>query len=99
MAPGVDPFHMEQLERKMRAMARTITARPISTPSHAVMAEADLMSVAAQREALAARFLAKALALPQEDPLRRAAEVTPSVRLKSTGGWRSSGREVSDRPH
>ena len=77
--PAMPPSHVELLEREMRTVGRTITAclALISTPAHAVMAEADLMPVAARREALTARFLGKALALPQEDPLRRVAEATP----------------------
>ena len=35
------------------------------------MAEAGLVPVAARREALAARLLAKGLALPADDPLRK----------------------------
>lgn len=48
----------------------------------------------ARRTALAARLLAKAHALPEEDPLRVVAEASPSPRLKNTVGWRTVGREA-----
>ena len=39
--PAAFPSHVELLEREMRATARIITDCPLSTPAHAVMAEAD----------------------------------------------------------
>ena len=66
--PATSPSHVKLLEREMRAAARIITGCPLSTPARAVMAEAGLEPVASRREALAARLLAKALALPAEDP-------------------------------
>ena len=92
--PATPPTHVELLEREMRAAARIITACPLSTPAHAVMAEAGLEPVSARRESLAARFLAKALALPPDDPLRTVAEANPRSRLKGTNGWRTVGREM-----
>ena len=92
--PATSPSHVELLEREMRAATRVITGCPLYTPAHAVMAEAGLEPVAARREALAARLLAKALALPAEDPIRTVAEACPPNRLKSTVGWRSVGRSV-----
>ncbi|KAF0304847.1 putative RNA-directed DNA polymerase from transposon BS [Amphibalanus amphitrite] len=71
--PATSPAHATLLEREMRAAARVITGCPISTPSHAVMAEAGLAPVAERRLVLAARLLAKAHALPEGDPLRACA--------------------------
>ena len=78
----------------MRAAARTITGCPMSTPAHAVMAEAGLVPVSARRNTLAAKFLAKAHAMPEGDPLRAVAEADPTHRLKSVTGWREVGREA-----
>ena len=58
------------------------------------MAEAGLAPVAARRTTLAARFLAKARALPVEDPLRRAADAAVPPRLSSVTGWRAVGAEA-----
>jgi len=80
----------------MRAAARVITGCPRSTPSHALMAEAGLTLVAARRTTLAARLLAKAHALPQDDPLRRIVEATPPVRLPSVFGWKDVGLKAWD---
>ena len=63
-------------------------------PAYAVMAEAGLEPAVSRREALTARLLANALALPAEDPLRVVADANPSPRLKSTVDWRSVGRSV-----
>ncbi|KAF0293920.1 hypothetical protein FJT64_008318 [Amphibalanus amphitrite] len=81
----------------MLAAARTITGCPISTPRHAVRAEAGVVPMAARRDALAARLLAKAHSLPPEDPLHAVAEAAPVPRLKSVTGWRDRGRAVWDR--
>ena len=43
-----------------------------------------------------AKVLARALALPVEDPLRTVAEASPPSRLKSAVGWRTVGRSVWD---
>ncbi|XP_043207002.1 uncharacterized protein LOC122373221 [Amphibalanus amphitrite] len=91
--PATSPAHATLLEREMRAAARVITGCPISTPSHAVMAEAGLAPVAERRLVLAARLLAKAHALPEGDPLRAVASSDPPTRL-STTGWRQVGGEV-----
>ena len=75
----------------MREAARIITGCPRSTPVQALMAEAGLIPVAARRTMVAARFLAKARALPTEDPLRRVADASVSPRLHSITGWRKEG--------
>ncbi|KAF0290009.1 hypothetical protein FJT64_011774 [Amphibalanus amphitrite] len=86
--------HVELLEREMRAAARTITGCPLSTPAHAVIAEAGLMPVAARRDVLAAKLLARAHALPEGDPLRAVAEGGPPSRLKTVTGWRGVGHDT-----
>ena len=92
--PATPPSHVELLEREMRAAARAITGCPMSTPAHAVMAEAGLVPVSARRTTLAAKFLAKAHAMPEGDPLRAVAEADFTHRLKSVTGWREVGREA-----
>ena len=79
----------------MRAAARVVTGCPLSTPSHAVMAEAGQLPVSVRRDILKARLLTKAYALPLSDPLRITAERTPPPRrLRSVTGWRETGREM-----
>ena len=92
--PATPPSHVELLERELRAAARVITGCPISTPSHAVMAEAGLAPVADRRLSLAGRFLAKARSLPATDPLRTVADTTVNRRLTSITGWRDLGEEA-----
>ncbi|KAF0312570.1 putative RNA-directed DNA polymerase from transposon BS [Amphibalanus amphitrite] len=92
--PAAARTNIEVLEREMRAAARVITGCIGSTPIHGVMAEAGVPPVAARRTALAARMLAKAMALPEEDPLHRLAVADPPRRLKTVCGWRQLGREV-----
>ena len=46
--PATSPSHVTVLERGMRAVSRVVTGCPRSTPSHAAMAEADLVPVAKQ---------------------------------------------------
>ena len=77
----------------MRAAAKVITGCPLSTPSHAVMAEAGLLPARARRDILAARLLTQSYALPLGDPLRTTAERTPP-QLRSLTGWRETGREI-----
>ena len=106
MAPGCVPSHVEVLEREMRAAARIITGCTRSTPIHALMAEAGLAPVAARRTTLAARLLAKARALPVEDPLRQVADKVAPTRLKQVTGlrevgqtaWREAGVEAPVEP-
>ena len=50
--------------------------------------------MASRGEALAARPLAKALALPAEDPLKAVTEASRPSRLKSAVGWRTVGKGV-----
>lgn len=95
--PATAKTNLEVLEVEMLAAGRVVTGCPISTPKHAVRAEAGITSVAARREALAARLLAKAHALPPGDPLRSIAEAAAPRRLKSVTGWRDLGREIWDR--
>ena len=92
--PATSPAHVDLLEREMRAAARTITGYLISTPVHAVMAEAGLVPVSARRTTLTVKFLAKACSLPEGDPLRAVAEADPTHKLKSVTGWRRMGREA-----
>lgn len=94
--PATPPSHVEVLEREMRAAARVITGCPRSTPTDALVAEAGITPVSVRRQTLAARLLAKATALPQDDPLRRVAEATAPERLSTVMGWRRLGREVWD---
>ena len=75
--PATSTTHVELSGREMRAADRTITSCPLSTPSHAVMAEAGMLPMAARRTVLAARFLAKARALPEGDPFRPVADADP----------------------
>ena len=82
------------LEVEMLAAGRVITGCPVSTPRHAVRAEVGIVPVTVRMDALAARLLAKAHALPPEDPLRVIAEATDPGRLKSVTGWRDRGRTV-----
>ncbi|KAF0292118.1 Retrovirus-related Pol polyprotein from type-1 retrotransposable element R1 4 [Amphibalanus amphitrite] len=92
--PASSPSHVEVLEREMREAARVITGCTRSTPTEALMAEAGLAPVTARKTTLAARFLAKARALPEEDPLRRVADATVNPRLKAVTGWRTVGLEA-----
>ena len=92
--PATPASHVEVLEREVRAAARVITGCPISTRKHALVAEAGQVTVDARRRTLAARFLAKARALPAADPLRTIADATVPRRLSSVTGWREVGLEV-----
>ncbi|KAF0297635.1 hypothetical protein FJT64_004847 [Amphibalanus amphitrite] len=58
------------------------------------MAEAGLAPVAERRTALAARLLAKARALPEDDPLRTVADREVRSRLSTVSGWRGLGEEA-----
>ncbi|XP_043195854.1 uncharacterized protein LOC122367106 [Amphibalanus amphitrite] len=92
--PATPASHVEILERELRAAARVITGCPVSTRTHALLAEAGMPPVSARRLSLAARFLAKARALPREDPLRTVADEVVPARLSSVTGWRQVGTEV-----
>ena len=92
--PATPASHVEVLEREVRAAARVVTGCPISTPVHALLAEAGLPPVSSRCRALAARFLAKARALPLEDPLRAVADTVVAARLSSVTGWRDVGQRV-----
>ncbi|KAF0306566.1 putative RNA-directed DNA polymerase from transposon BS [Amphibalanus amphitrite] len=92
--PATPASHVEILEREVRAAARVITGCPVSTRTHALLAEAGMPPVSARRLSLAARFLAKARALPREDPLRTVADEVVPARLSSVTGWRQVGTEV-----
>lgn len=95
--PATARTNLQVLEVEMLAAGRVITGCPISTPRHAVRAEAGIVPVTARRDALAARLLAKAHALPPDDPLRVIAEATAPNRLSSVTGWRERGRAVWER--
>ena len=92
--PATPPSNAILVERELRAAARAVTGCPRSTPAHAVLAEAGITPVAARTKTLAARFLAKSLALPPDDPLRTVGEATVRGRLTSVTGWREVGRAV-----
>ncbi|KAF0302217.1 putative RNA-directed DNA polymerase from transposon BS [Amphibalanus amphitrite] len=92
--PATSPTHLGLLEVEMRAAARVVTGCPRSTPAHGLMAEAGLASVAERRTALAARLLAKARALPEDDPLRAVADGEVRSRLSTVSGWRGVGEEA-----
>ena len=95
--PATARTNLEVLEVEMLAAGRVITGCPISTPRHAVRAEAGITPVAARRDALAARLLAKAHSLPPEDPLHAVAAATAPKRLKSVTGWRELGKTMWER--
>ncbi|KAF0290571.1 putative RNA-directed DNA polymerase from transposon BS [Amphibalanus amphitrite] len=92
--PATSPTHLGLLEVEMRAAARVVTGCPRSTPAHGLMAEAGLAPVAERRTALAARLLAKARALPEDDPLRTVADREVRSRLSTVSGWRGVGEEA-----
>ncbi|KAF0314337.1 Potassium voltage-gated channel protein Shab [Amphibalanus amphitrite] len=92
--PATSKTNVELLDREMRAAARVVTGCIRSAPHHGVMAEAGILPVSARRPALAARMMAKAAALPPEDPLHQLAMDDPPRRLKLVTGWREVGREV-----
>ena len=83
--PATSPSHLLLLEREMRETARVVTGCPRSTPAHALMAEAGLAPVTERRATLAARLLAKAIALPSDDSLRVVAEEVPTRLATVTG--------------
>ena len=90
--PAASPSHLELVDRELRAAARVVTGCPLSTPSHALMAEAGLPTAHTSRDTRAARVLALAHSLPEGDPLRVLAEASPPKRLSTTSGWRDLGR-------
>ncbi|KAF0307979.1 putative RNA-directed DNA polymerase from transposon BS [Amphibalanus amphitrite] len=92
--PAASPTHLGLLEVEMRAAARVVTGCPRSTPAHGLMAEAGLAPVAERRTALAARLLAKARALPEDDPLRTVADREVRSRLSTVSGWRGVGEKA-----
>ena len=71
-----------------------MTTCPWSSPSHAALAQAGIAPVAERRLTLTARLLAKARALPEDDPLRRVAEANVRPRLSTVSSWRTVGQEV-----
>ena len=82
------------LEREMRTAARAITDCTRFTPADVLMAEVGLVPVETRKKFLVARLLAKACALPDEDPLRHTTEASKAGRLKTVRGWRRLGREM-----
>ena len=91
--PAASHSHVELIERELRAAARAVTGCVLSTPSHALMAEAGLPTAGARRTVLATRMLALASSLPEGDPLRMST-VPPATRprLSKVTGWRDIGR-------
>ena len=95
--PASSPSHLDLVDRELRAAARVVTGCPVSTPVHALMAEAGMPTARVRREVLSARMLGLASSLPEGDPLRALAEAAPTRRLKTTTGWRDQGREALTR--
>ena len=95
--PASSPSHLDLVDRELQATARVVTGCPVSTPVHALMAEAGMPTARARREVLSARMLGLASSLPEGDPLRALAEAAPTRRLKTTTGWRDQGREAPTR--
>ena len=86
--PATPSSHQLLLERELRAETGVVSGCPISTPAHALMAEAGLAPVAERCTSLAARLLAKASALPEGDTFRTLAKADPPPsRLSSVTGW------------
>ena len=94
--PTTAATHVEALDREMRAAARAVTGCTRSTPVDALMAEAGLMPMGVRKKVLATRLLCRARSLPQEEPLRAAADATVRQRIKATDGWRSVGRRAME---
>ncbi|KAF0299401.1 putative RNA-directed DNA polymerase from transposon BS [Amphibalanus amphitrite] len=94
--PAASRSHLELVDRELRAVARAVTGCPLSTPAHALMAEAGLPTAEMRSATLAARMLARASALPAEDPLRELAEAAVPCRLRNVTGWRDQGRRTLD---
>ena len=92
--PAASTSHLELVDRELRAAARVVTGCTMSTPAHALMAEAGLPTARTRRATLAARMLGTAASLPEGEPLRALADATPTRRLKTTTGWRDRGREA-----
>ena len=95
--PASSPSHLDLVDRELRAAARVVTGCPVSTPVHALMAEAGMPTARVRREVLSARMLGLASSLPEGDPLRALAEAAPTRCLKTTTGWRDQGREALTR--
>ena len=92
--PAASTSHLELVDRELRAAARVVTGCTMSTPAHALMAEAGLPTARTRRATLAARMLGTAASLPEGEPLRALADAAPTRRLKTTTGWRDRGREA-----
>ena len=60
--PAASTSHLELVDRELRAAARVVTGCTMSTPAHALMAEAGLPTARTRRATLAARTLLKKLA-------------------------------------
>ena len=89
--PASSPSHLDLVDRELRAAARVVTGCPVSTPVHALMAEAGMPTARVRREVLSARLLGLASSLAEGDPLRALAEAALTRRLKTTTGWRDQG--------
>ncbi|KAF0295881.1 Retrovirus-related Pol polyprotein from type-1 retrotransposable element R1 4 [Amphibalanus amphitrite] len=96
--PAASRSHLELVDRELRAAARAVTGCPLSTPAHALMAEAGLPTAEMRSATLAARMLARASALPAEDPLRELAEATVPCRLRNVTQLNSTQLIYFNRP-
>ena len=94
--PATSPSHVELLEWEIRAVARIIIGCPLPGPVHVDMAEAGLEPVASHRKTVAARLLAKALALPAEDPSEWWPRQARRPDSRSAADWRTVGRSIWD---
>ena len=92
--PAASPSHVELVERELRAAARAVTGCPMSTPTHALMAEAGLPTASTRRTTLATKMLMRATSLPPDDPLRKVATAESGSRLTAVHGWRELGRKT-----
>ena len=65
--PVASPSHVELVDRELRAAAHAVTCCTASTPSRALIAEAEFPTAGARRTVLATKMLSRALALPVGD--------------------------------
>ena len=92
--PAASSSHVELVDRELRAAARAVTGCPLSTPAHALMAEAGLPTAGMRRATLSTKMVMRAASLPPDDPLRIVASATPRSRLTAVHGWRERGRDA-----
>lgn len=100
--PAASESHIELVNREILAAARIVTGCPISTPRDVLPAEAGmlLLTARARRRVVAVRMLCRASSLPENDPLRTVvAESAVRRRLRTTSGWRETGRAAAGGGH